>query len=509
MVNIKNNLKKCYLQVLNSSKPPILIALASLSTMNLISSDTFAANNTSNSKSCFVQFGGTGNGTSAKNPYGSLQEVENNNGCKVIHVLPASSPLDGGITLKDGQKIIGSGENVYDNPDKQNLPMLANTVNADIFQSQPVIRLANNNTVENLKILPLSIGVLGNNSSNVKLKDLLIIKKGIYPRTAVVDIPLCDLNNAIYRGCSVAGVRQNNDAIQLLADDLGGNLDYSYSLERLKIKDIAVPTRWADGIYIMAAGNNTKITFTLDEIHVENTNRAYQFAAVNQSKLVGTVINSSSKNTNNDGMAVLTSFYRQLCPTCPGSDPTIILNIDGFTATPELANGDEQQGIEPVAFEANKGTMEIHVTNTSLRGFSAGFFVWNLLGYPKSSIYDLGCLNPNSDTTIDRAACIEAVYTSLGNNNIFGNNAFVVFDPGYNPGLEILTDGPAYVMAQNNYWGPYSPNRITVMVDGQRRCGGEFDAEGNLIRDVPPYRCQINQGSPTISTGTINDDFPL
>ncbi|MDQ2995401.1 MAG: hypothetical protein M3R00_10775, partial [Pseudomonadota bacterium] len=100
-------------------------------------------------------------------------------------------------------------------------------------------------------------------------------------------------------------------------------------------------------------------------------------------------------------------------------------------------------------------------------------------------------------------------YTSQGNNRIFGNNAWAVFDPGYNTGLEILTDGQANVMAQNNYWGPYAPGRITVLVAGVRRCGGEIDAAGNILRDVPPYRCQINLGLPTTGFGTINDDFPL
>ncbi len=508
MVNIKNNLKKCYLQVLNSSKPPILIALASLSTMNLISSDTFAANNTSNSKSCFVQFGGTGNGTSAKNPYGSLQEVESDNGCKVIHVLPASSPLDGGITLKDGQKIIGSGDNVYDNPDKQILPMITNTINADIFQTQPVIRLANNNTVENLKLLALSIGVLGNNATGVKLNDLLVIKAATYPRSAVVDPGLCDLTNAIYRGCNPNGVRNGNGGIQLLADNSDGNQKFSYLLNNILIKDIPNSLRWNDGVYVVAAGNNTVVQVNLNSVHVENVGRGYEFISFNTSKLISTVVNSSSKNSNNDALDALTSFNKATCSSCPKSDPTLTINIDGFTATPQP--GSFGQGIEVFSFEPNSGTHEVHIANTSLQGFGVGFFIWNQNGYPKSSIYDLGCVNPNSDITIDRTACLQAGFTSLGNNNIFGNNAFAVNSTlYYSPGFEMLVDGPGNVMAQNNYWGPYSPGRITVQVDGQRRCGVEHNAQGTLIRDEPPIRCRIGQGIPVFSTGTINDDFPL
>ncbi len=416
----------------------------------------------------------------------------------MIHVIPASSPLDGGITLKDGQKLIGSG----------NLPMITNTVNAATLQAQPVIRLANNNTVENLKVLALSIGVLGDNVTGTELSNLLIVKSASYPRTAVIDDSLCNLTNAIYRGCGPGGGRQTNSAIQLLADDLGGKHAFSHDLKNITITDIPDARRWSEGVLVIGAGNDTKVTFSLDEVHTMFTNRGYEFFGYNTSTLKGNVVNSSTVRMNGDGMAALTSFFTAICPNCPISDPTLILNVNGFNASPEPANGYEQQGIETFSFEPNKGTHEIHIANTSLHGFSVGFFVWNFHGYPKSAIYDLGCLNPNDSTVEDRIACISKGYTSLGNNRIFGNNAFVVFDPGYNPGLEILTDGKADIIAQNNYWGPYSTDRITVLVNGVRRCGAEFDAAGNLIRDVPPYRCEINQGYPTTGFGTINDDFP-
>ncbi len=448
---------------------------------------------------CFVQYGGTGNGSSANKPYGSLQQVENDSKCMIINVLQGMSPLDGGITLKDGQLLIGLGKGQ---------PTITNTLNAGNLQAGPVIRLANNSAVINLNVLALSIGVLGDNVTGVLLSDLLITKALSYPRSAKVDTNLCDLTNAIYRGCSPTGVRNDNDGIQLLADDLGSNKNFLYLLNDIIIKDIPDSQRWADGVFVVGAGNNTKVNVILNDVHIENVGRGYQFVAYNTSKLMPTVVNSSSKNSNNDGLDALTSFFRAICPNCPTSDPTLILNVNGFSATPQPAGGNEGQGIETFSFEPNKGTHEIHIANTSLTGFSVGFFVWNLNGYPKSVIYDLGCLNPNSSTVVNRAACIAAGYTSLGNNRIFGNNAFVAFDPGYNPGLEILTDGQANVLAQNNYWGPYSTDRITVLVNGVRRCGAEFDAIGNLIRDVPPYRCEINQGNPTTGFGTINDDFP-
>lgn len=461
----------------------------------------------SNGSSCFVQFGGTGDGRSADRPYGSLQEVENDSKCKIIHVLPALSPLDGGITLKRGQQLIGIGDDVNQHHNNQSQPMITNTVNAETFLAGPAVRLADHSAVKNIKIMALSIGILGDNVTDITLNNLLIEKATSYPASAVVGADLCDISNAVYRGCEVVGVRNRNGAIHLLADDLGENRNFNYKLKNINIKDIANSQRWSQGVHAIAAGDDTQVIVNLEDIHVENTGRAYVFYAYNTAKLTVNLEDSSSKNTSNDALVPLTSFFTLACPTCPTSDPTMIVNINGFSATPQPANGNEQQGIEMFSFEPNTGTHELHIANTSLSGFSVGFFVWNLYGYPKSAIYDLGCLNPNGDGSIDRKACKAMGYTSIGKNRIYGNDVSTIYDPGYSPGLEILTDGQADIMAQNNYWGP-NGERLTVLVDGVRRCGGEFDDQGNLIRDVPPYRCQINQGSVTTGFGTINDDFP-
>ncbi|MDQ2994644.1 MAG: hypothetical protein M3R00_06825, partial [Pseudomonadota bacterium] len=369
--------------------------------LSVIMASLFAVGTTNAyaSKSCFVKFGGTGNGTSASKPYGSLQQVENNNSCKVIHVLPGTSPLDGGITLKDGQKLFGS---VDDNAPQQDLPTISNTTNADILQAGPVIRLANNNSVKNLNLLALSIGILGDNITGANLKNLAITKAASYPNSALVDPELCDVTNAIYRGCYRDGIRELNSGIQLLADDLGRNRSFSYELKNILIQDIPDEQRWLEGILIVAAGDNTKINFEFDNVNVKDTSRGNRYYAYNKSTLNGKVVNSSAIGLNHDGLIAVTGFFKENCPQCPVSDPTIILNITGYTATPEQNN--YEQGIEIVSFEPNKGTHEIHIENTSLNGFSAGFLVWNGFGYPKSAIYDLGCVNPNNSVIADQNA---------------------------------------------------------------------------------------------------------
>ena len=60
----------------------------------------------------YVQSGGTGDGTQKKNPFGSLGEAEwASTACDTIAVLPSDQPLNGGIILKEDQKLVGKGAN--------------------------------------------------------------------------------------------------------------------------------------------------------------------------------------------------------------------------------------------------------------------------------------------------------------------------------------------------------------------------------------------------------------
>ena len=73
----------------------------------LACTSSFAGNG--HCKTWFVQSGGTGDGNNSS-PLGSLAEAEAVSApCDTIVVLPSSEPLDGGIVLKDGQRLVGKG----------------------------------------------------------------------------------------------------------------------------------------------------------------------------------------------------------------------------------------------------------------------------------------------------------------------------------------------------------------------------------------------------------------
>lgn len=58
----------------------------------------------------YVRHGGTGNGSNPLRPTGSLADAQSRSGpSDIIFVLPGSAPLDGGITLQDGQTLVGLG----------------------------------------------------------------------------------------------------------------------------------------------------------------------------------------------------------------------------------------------------------------------------------------------------------------------------------------------------------------------------------------------------------------
>lgn len=67
-----------------------------------------------NGKGCttwYVQSGGSGDGTRQHQPFGSLGDAEAaSTSCDTIVVLPSDVPLDGGIILKDGQRLVGRAD---------------------------------------------------------------------------------------------------------------------------------------------------------------------------------------------------------------------------------------------------------------------------------------------------------------------------------------------------------------------------------------------------------------
>jgi hypothetical protein len=114
-----------------------------------------------------------GNGSRSR-PFATLEQVEGaSRSGDTIRVLPSTRPLDGGIQLKDGQRLIGLGNPVTKAGAGGARPTLTNTTGTR-YQGDAV-RLANNNVVENIHIDGAArAGIFGVNAVRPVIRGTLI-----------------------------------------------------------------------------------------------------------------------------------------------------------------------------------------------------------------------------------------------------------------------------------------------------------------------------------------------
>jgi hypothetical protein len=114
-----------------------------------------------------------GNGSRSR-PFATLEQVEGaSRSGDTIRVLPSTRPLDGGIQLKDGQRLTGLGNPVTKAGAGGARPTLTNTTAAR-YQGDAV-RLANNNVVENIHIDGAArAGIFGVNAVRPEIRGTLI-----------------------------------------------------------------------------------------------------------------------------------------------------------------------------------------------------------------------------------------------------------------------------------------------------------------------------------------------
>ena len=107
-------------------------------------------------------------------PFATLQQVETaSQPGDTIRVLPSMRPLDGGIQLKDGQRLTGLGDHVTKAAASGARPTITNT-SATRYNGDAV-RLANNNVVENIHIDGAArSGIFGVNAARPEIRGTLI-----------------------------------------------------------------------------------------------------------------------------------------------------------------------------------------------------------------------------------------------------------------------------------------------------------------------------------------------
>ena len=134
-----------------------------------------------------------------------------------------AAPLDGGIRLKERQKLLGPAPAGGGRPAAR----LTNTAG-----SGDAVTLAHGNEVAHLHIdNPAGAAIFGDNVNGTHLHDLLLTRRGTAP-PAAVDPSLCrlvktadavDMSQSVLRGCTPAqGARPRKAAIMMLVDDGAG-----------------------------------------------------------------------------------------------------------------------------------------------------------------------------------------------------------------------------------------------------------------------------------------------
>src|SRR5258705_1004164 len=123
----------------------------------------------------YVKADAAAGGDGSRNrPFATLERVEAaSQPGDTIRVLPSMRPLDGGIQLKDGQRLIGLGDAVTKAAASRARPTISNT-SATRYNGD-AIRLANNNLVENIHIDGAArSGIFGVNAARPEIRGTLI-----------------------------------------------------------------------------------------------------------------------------------------------------------------------------------------------------------------------------------------------------------------------------------------------------------------------------------------------
>jgi len=476
----------------------------------------------------FVRAGPAGEATGMNDrPFGSLAEVERcaPAGATITVLAPAegAASLDGGIRLKDRQKLLGPAPVGGGKP-------AARLTNSG--GSGDAITLAHGNEVAHLHIdNPAGAAIFGDNVNGTNLHDLLLTRRGTAPPTRL-DTSVCrivktadavDMSQSVLRGCTGRQVGGRiKSAIVLLVDDAAGVANVKYSIQRLAIQDNPVHEQpqflWPVGVYLSAAGRVSAL-LDLQDSSVENVVRGLIIWASDRSTITAQITNLRLDSLRSDGISPGTGFVcsgrdatfdsgglncAKLAPA-PVSDARVVLNIDRLRFSDTLRHGQPNDAgvIEPAAYDQGRSTIELHVQRSDITdAAAAGFFTFYITGRPGKDVMDFGCVNPDpAGTAPDPGACRRAGYTSLGQNRIFGNSRN---SKSYTPQAEIALQGPGAMMAQGNYFGDIAP------ADGKGDALGEChimiwpetsDKELPPVRQIPNARCELygvpGQPSPT------------
>ena len=224
--------------------------------LSLLTLSLLLASHQALARDWYVQSGATAGTGTERSPFNSLaaaQDASNRGDTIFIVAVPPTTPaLNGGIVLKDDQKLKGKGENIT----KKGFD--STSARAKITNSLgDAVTLANGNEVSNLQLDdPLGGAIMAVDKTNGKLKNLLITRSTdrsaqLYDQSLCVlmtnpsqtgidyatsKLVGCGDSPQFFRPSPLISLVERKSAINLLAESVNGD----YKLEDIIIEDVPV-----------------------------------------------------------------------------------------------------------------------------------------------------------------------------------------------------------------------------------------------------------------------------
>lgn len=444
---------------------------------------------------CYVIGDTSGNNLSAPlgsldNPYGSLAAIQADTGCDTLIVLYSEFPLDGGITLRNGQELLG-----HSGPSGM-LPVISNT--SASANDGHGIRVAAKNSIESLHVTDTyNRGISGVGIESLSIKDLLITEfgnseilmpnsqgtafapPGIFVETSfdarvtIEDSELADgVSNGIYIS-SFSGttgiviervtVRDGRDVGQVFSQGIGV-FSFLDAVVDLKVIDVHVTnvgqglTQGTSGIAFFADGDST-MKFRVDRFNFFNPDFDWSEdglaigAIFSRGLIEGEIENSVFRNATGAGAINLFGLF--------GFDNTVDVRISNNEIY------DSGGGVRLEDLLSAFSTYNVDVEKNRMVNTSIGIDNQHILSFSntlnlfveKNSIENafIGLLNVIIGPNPFAGFNVDAGIGALGSK---GKNRFV------NTFLDAIADGPMIVKAQNNWWGDAGGPDIVIEVNG-------------------------------------------
>ena len=416
-----------------------------------------------------------GDGTNRR-PAASLAAIERcaPAGATISVLAPAdgAAPLDGGIRLKDRQKLLGPAPAAGGKPSAR----LTNTGGTG-----DAVTLAHGNEIAHLHIdNPTGAAIFGDNVNGAQLHDLLLTRQGT-AAPGVVDASLCrvvktaeavDMSQSVLRGCSGAQEPIAKAAILLLADDAGGVAAVKYSILRVAIQDNPAHEQpqflWRFGVMLAATGRISALV-ELQDSSVENVFRGVAIGPPTAATSPASITDLRLDSLGNDGIGLTTGFQ------CSGRDKTHNTNCAKLVPAPRERRAhrpehrsaavsrqpaawrsEQRRGHGDRGLDQGRSTIEVHVQRSDItQAAAAGVYTLYASGAPSEGCVGFRLRESGSRGNFSRPCRVPAGRLHEHRTEPYLRQFQQEQDPhadGRNRAA-----GPGEMIAQGNYFGDIAP----------------------------------------------------